>query len=307
MKTFLSIILYAHVFSSAYCQNAYLMTGEEIIQIDTVQISPAIPKMIFKYYRQENGYKSDDGKRFGRFEVYMFGSRTPFQKDTLDDIIGASYEDCNFDHIVDMKIETDEGASGGFLESYFFYDAGSKHFECRIGGLSDPFVDAQDSTITTEAHCCMGREGNGEVYKLIRGEFKKIKESEYSEQGSSEKQLIGDSLITTSFETISDGGEDNLVDSSWEYLYGKLRVTNVANKVALDGAPTKAQTDSGIAYEDVHGSFLYQSEVSCDYKKDGNGKLWCSYKFSQVIHDRWVVVKKGRREVKDYGSPFAPR
>ena len=40
---------------------------ETLERVDTVQISPSIPKMVFKYYLADEEYDFKGTKRFGRF------------------------------------------------------------------------------------------------------------------------------------------------------------------------------------------------------------------------------------------------
>ena len=103
---------------------------EETVQIDTIQISPKIKKMIFKYYFSSEAYDFKDTKRFGRFEIYFLGDPRPFQKDTLIGVSSADYKDINGDGILDMVVTTMLAASGGRdFEDIFVYSPRTKRFE----------------------------------------------------------------------------------------------------------------------------------------------------------------------------------
>ena len=290
----LSIFLILPTFGKV---NGQLLT-EEIIQTDTIQISPSIRPMVFKYYRNEDGYVYHNGMGLGRFDIYFLGSSKPFQRDTVDGLTGASYPDVNFDGIKDIELSEDGGANGGTPTDYYVYDRRSGLFELELSGLSDPEIDPDDSTVTSSNTSSLGRLGDSESYKLRRGKFIKIEESEYSENGSYKKQLINDILTTTERSSISILKSDILVDSSWTYYDGKLRLTDVTTKRALDHEPTQVQVSSGIAYTDVQGSFLYVSEETFEYNRDAKGKLTCNYTFQVVQNDRWATKKKSELTVK---------
>ena len=95
-----------------------------------MQISPTIPKMVFKYYLSPEAYDFKDTKRFGRFEIYILGEALPFQKDTLIGVSTASYKDVNGDGILDMVVTTMLAASGGGdFKDIFVYSPHTKRFD----------------------------------------------------------------------------------------------------------------------------------------------------------------------------------
>jgi hypothetical protein len=248
--------------------------------------------MIFKYYRRDDEYVYSDGKKFGRFEVYFVGKSEPIQRDTVEDITEILYEDANFDNILDIKIVTMHGASGGDYTEYYFYNSKSKKFEYGIGFLSEPSVNKVDSTISTSSQCCGGRSGSREVLKFINGEFIPIEESDYSEHESNKKQLLGDSLVLIDRSTTTNVEENILIDSSWTYLYGKLRLVNVSKRKVLDHPPTTAQNHAAIGYQDVMGSFLFETEIIFDYRLNAKGKVEAMSKTREVQDGEWKEVRK---------------
>ncbi len=103
---------------------------ETLIRVDTVQISPSIPKMAFKYYLSDEEYDFKDTKRFGRFDIYMVGQNEPFQRDTLIEVSMAFYRDLNGDGILDLTVVTMEATSGGGdYRVYYLYDPSTKKFQ----------------------------------------------------------------------------------------------------------------------------------------------------------------------------------
>jgi len=110
------------------CASVYSQS-EELVWVDTTQISSKLPKMIFKYYYSSEEYDFKETKRFGRFEIYLLGSAKPFQKDTLLGVFGAQYKDLNGDHILDLVVITMQATSGGGdYRDYFLYDPPKKRF-----------------------------------------------------------------------------------------------------------------------------------------------------------------------------------
>jgi hypothetical protein len=235
MKKRILIFLCLPLWTCVFAQGS----TESLFQIDTLQISPTIRKMVFKYYKNEEGYKHQDEKKTVRFEIFFLEDSIPFQRDTIDNMIwGASYEDANFDNILDIKIVDYLAANGSEGAYYYFYNPILKKYEFGVGGLSNPTINKEDSTISTEAHCCMGTMGNGETYMFINGMFILINESGYDREYSYERELIGNSLITTDTShstTIEsrDGGQI-IVDSTWKYLFGKLQIVRAVQQECRD-------------------------------------------------------------------------
>lgn len=186
MKNILFMLVSLYAFLFVVPRICFAQTGEILINTDTVQISPTIKTMVFKYFRNDDGYSFSDpaaGKMFGRFEVYFLGSPEAFQKDTIEDILDVSYEDANFDNILDMRIVKGYGGSGGDFTDYWFYDTTAKKFEFGIGDLSEPGADKSDSTITSSSTCCAGTGGGSEVYKLIGGSLRRLRKCPIPEMG----------------------------------------------------------------------------------------------------------------------------
>lgn len=277
---------------------------ESLFQIDTLQISPTIKKMVLKYYKNEEGYTHQDEKKMVRFEIFFLGDSIPFQRDTIENMIwGASYEDANFDNILDIKIVDYLGANGGEGAYYYFFNPIFKKYEFGVGGLSNPKVNKEDSTISTEAHCCMGTGGNGETYKFINGKFILIDESEYDREYSYDRKLIGNILITTDTShttTIEsrDGGQI-IVDSTWKYLFGKLRIVDVSKKMASEHLQQDNYQEEGVFSEDVMGAFIFKSEEKFEYSRDIKGRLICSYTLHKAKKKELVLVKQDKWHVKD--------
>ncbi len=258
--------------------------------------------MVFRCYRTGTWYevsKPVDGKMTARFEVYYLGDSSLIQSDTVDDIYSMDFEDANFDGILDLKIVTNEGASGIQSCSYYIYSIQTHRFEFALGDLPDPVIHTKDSTITSSASCCQGRMGSGQVYKLINHSYKKVGESQYSDSGSFTKRLIGDSLVVTSRQSINNIGENILADSSWEYLFGKLRIVQVDLKSPLQVPVTPEQWHSATAYEDVMGRFLFVSSESFRYTKVNDSTLQCSRTYKVVNNSRWVPVKDTTWLIRD--------
>ena len=277
-------------------------TSERLVRIDTVQISASIKRMIFKYFRNDDGYNFSDpsaGKMLGRFEIYFLGSSLVFQKDTVDEILDVSYEDANFDNILDMRILRSYGGSGGDFTDYWFYDTTARKFEFGLGDLSDPGVDKRDSTITSSSTCCAGTGGGSEVYKLTGGEFRKIKELSYSRDGLTERQLIGDTLITTRLETEAELDDGVHTDSCWDYLFGKLRLVLVDLKVPLDESVTPKQSRNGTAYEDVGGRFSYILRKTFKYTEVGKGTIQVIRTVERVKNSKWFTVNKTKSLIQE--------
>lgn len=302
MKTILLLSLSLCICSMVVAQNRTIANAELLIQTDTVQIAPSVDKMIFKYFGNDEGYDFSDhnaGKMLGRFEIYIFGDSVPFQADTVFNIWGIHYEDADFDNVLDINIINNVGNTGDKTTNYYFYNPVSHKFEFGIGDLSNPSVNKKDSTISSGGSCCQGRQGGGEVLKLINHTFKKIQESYYSEGKSYTKDLIGDSLAITSLENVTGLGNNLLADSSWEYLFGKLRIAQVELKKLFEVASTSEQQDSGIADEDVKGKILYFSSESYQYTKGKDGILRCSFTHEVVKNKHWETVTETEWVVKD--------
>lgn len=293
MKNIITILLILQLYTPLSAQKAEPNSNEELLQTDTVMIAPKLRPMIFNFYHNnKEGYFSSDGRQFGRLEVFIAGNPIPIQMDTVDDVGMVDFKDMNFDNFTDLSIVTVQGMSGDNNSTdIYFYNPATKKFEFGIGGLSNPYVNNQDSTLSSSGYCCRGKSGNSEKYKYKNGEFIKISESEYSENGSWAKTLIGDSMVTTSYQTIVDMGENKFIDSSWEYLFDKLRLVNVTKEEGLDHSPTPAQRSTAIADEDVMGSFLYESKETFEYKKEKSGNIICLRKFDVVKNNKWVKGK----------------
>ena len=119
-------------YTIAFSQN------EKLIDVDTVQISPSVPKMIFKYYLASEEYDFKDTKRFGRFEIYLLGDTVPFQRDTLIEVNYAQYKDLNGDHILDLTVITMQATSGGGdYRVFYLYNPATKRFEYWRSDPSD--------------------------------------------------------------------------------------------------------------------------------------------------------------------------
>ena len=132
MKNIILLVAALQAYTVAYSQSYVSIASqkEETVQIDTIQISPQIKKMIFKYYFSSEAYDFKDTKRFGRFEICFLGDTFPFQKDTLIGVSWARYKDINGDGILDMVVTTMLAASGGRdFEDTFVYDPRTKRFK----------------------------------------------------------------------------------------------------------------------------------------------------------------------------------
>lgn len=272
--------------------------GEEAFHIDTVLISPFLNKLVFSYYKNSDGYVCGSEIKNARFEINTLDNYTPLQKDTIENIYYAYYDDYNFDNIKDLVIVTGVGMSGDNNGSdIYFYNTNNQLFDFAMGELSNPYPNQEDSTISTSHYCCMGRMGGSEVYKYCNGIFRKIYQSWYSESGSSAEELISDSLTLVQFSNIVELGNDKCVDSSWNYLYGKLRLVNVTIKTRLENQPTKEQETEGIAYQDVMGSFLFNSEEDFEYELNKSGKLICYRKYAFVKDGKWKYQKRKQVQI----------
>src|SRR5208283_5181234 len=258
-----SIIL--SIYSSFLVQKSLSQPSEHLIHIDTVEVSPFISKVIIKYFGNEDGYDYSDktaGRKMGRFELYVLGDTIALQEDTVFNIEDVTYEDANFDGFMDMRITSNLSASSGDeLVDYYFYNPHSGKFEFAIGDIYNPSLNLKDSTISTVASWTSGPE----VYKVINHSLKKIQESEDTESRSYTKQLIGDSMVITRLETVTDVGNHVLADSSWQYMFGKLRIKQIDLKIRVDDSLTPEQRDSGIEDTDVRGTFLFISTELFQY------------------------------------------
>ncbi len=306
MTTILFVLSLAQISTCLIAQdeNTASSGGEELVRTDTMRISPGIETMVFKYYRFDGGYSFQGGKGSGRFEVYLSGTSRPFQQDTLDDIMEVSYEDANFDGIADIRILTLRGMSGdNNSNEFYFYNPKTRLFEYGIGGLSNPSINTQDSTISSSGYCCMGTSGSGETYKYVDGRFKLIKESAYSREYSYGRELIGDRLVTTdttwSTTVEDDDGEQFMVDSTWKYLFGKLRIVGVDRKVACEESQKDSSREEGLFSEDVMGAFIFKSEEAFEYSKTSDGTLMCSYTLRTAKNKELMLVKESKWPVKD--------
>ena len=306
MKRAFILILLAHLSIPMHAQDTKRnqLVNEELLKIDTVQIAPNIQKMVFKYYRSDDQYTFKDAKEFGRFEVYRLGESAPFCRDTVEDIRDISYEDANFDGILDIRIVTLVGMSGDNNSTcYYLYTPREQTFEFGIGGLSNPTPNKSDSTIYSSGSCCMGTGGSSQAFRLVNGQFTLIRESSSSRESSWEKTLVGDSLIVTtlSTSTLVEGatGREVFIDSTLQYLFGKLRIIAIYTKVGVHPAQKGISKEEGQFSEDVMGAFVYKTEELFQYSKTANGRITCTYTLSKARKDQLVIARKKQFQVKD--------
>jgi hypothetical protein len=148
----------------------------------------------------------------------------------------------------------------------------------------------------------MGTSGSGQVLKFMNGIFKVIKESAYSREKSYEKTLIGDSLVVTTLSrsTPIDGLDGKIsVDSTWQYLFGRLRLTSVYRKVAVYAIQKDSLKEAGQFEQDVMGAYVYKSEELFEYSKTSKGKLVCAYTLNKASKNKLVLAKARKFTVKD--------
>jgi hypothetical protein len=301
MKNTLVILLFPLLWNGTYANgDDTSIKIESLIRIDTVQISPDIPKMIFKYFGSsvENG--DHDASKKGRFEVSYLGDMQPFQIDSVENVLQVEYEDANFDNVLDIKIFTYWGL--GLFDDhteYHTFNIDRKRFELYLHGAKLTIDDA-DSTISDSWY--YGRRsrnaGYDKKYKCVKGRPVLVFESEGNDDQSYKKNLIGDSLVTTARSVRTYIDDINCVDSSWAYCYNKLRLDFVRKKKLLVAPPTQEQLKIGEAEEDVTGKFLWMSEEFFKYKRNKEGLIICTYHCNKVQDGKWKLVNGREWPVK---------
>lgn len=276
---------------------------EILFQIDTMQISPNMRTMVFKYYENSDRspYRSDSGNC--RYEISYLDESIPFQKDTIEidrDLI--EYEDANFDNILDMKINTCEWANSGETDAYYFFNPKSNKYEYGVGDLSNPTINKQDSTMSTEAHCCNGTIGNGKTYKFVNGKFKLIRESGFSQECQYDRELIGNILITTDSIHITTivihDGRRMSVDSTWKYLFGRLRIVFVSRDLSSETSDEGNQKNGRAISENEMGAVPFEYEETFEYSKETNGIIICSYVLNKIKNKELELVKQSKWQIE---------
>ncbi len=277
--------------------------NEELVQTDTLAISPNHKPMIFNYYRANDAYDFKDGKRYGRFAIYYLGDNIPFQRDTIEDIWGVSYEYANFDNVLDLHITINRGASGGDFIVYYIFNKLLGAFEKNDIELGNPEVDPKDSTITESGNCCLGTGGHSKTYKYINNVLTLIAEAEYNRDYSYRKILQNDSMITINYSNstvLSEfNGQQLIADSSWEYSFGKLRLMQVDKKRSLDDASYERLKDASVVYRDVMGAFIFDYSEHYQYSAMKDGKIKCNYLVEKNRNNKWITIKETNWVIKE--------
>jgi hypothetical protein len=133
MKNIVFLVMVLQTYAITYSQNAAINVSqrEYPVQIDTIQISPNIQKMIFKYYYSSKEYDFKGAIRNGRFEIYFLGDTIPFQKDTIFGFSASEYKDINGDGILDLVVTTRLATNGGGsdFKDILLYNPRTKRFE----------------------------------------------------------------------------------------------------------------------------------------------------------------------------------
>ncbi len=295
MKSLLTLSLLLFVSASLISQNI-TARNDYLIKTDTIQLPLQNRFMIIQQY-------GNDIKSINRLEVFNINDSLPFQTITNDfeysainDLVYLSIEDYNYDKIKDIAI-TYQDMSSHYVTLLYFYNNGL--FKNDLGELVNPSFKSEDSTITVNHDCCMGREGGIIEYKCKNNRYIKIMESEWSEEKGYEKNIVGDSLVVTSYNTstIVQGSYINsiIIDTIWNYQYGKLRVDYIAKKKRVD----KSSSNNEEIVTDVMGSFITIYEEVYRYEIDKKNDIICTLRQFNKKGKKMVLVNSRKWKVKD--------